>query len=339
MGVGALQRQTRLELTRVAGVTKGAVNAALKKTTRQPKGIEISYAGFLVGQQRQVNVEIVRQLDSMRSILDVARRDDGARFDDLNDDIVTAFASLKAAIAKLASATGGVLRLGVAEHGAKTAAFSDAKYASPVMRVLGIGNASSTVERSILRGWAAENVQLIQNMNAEQIGKLETLFLRSLRDGSRSSQVTADVETILGGSVNRARLIARDQIGKLSGQLDRQKQTEAGVDSYVWRGSLDSRERPAHVAREGNVYAWNAGPPDGNPGQPVQCRCTAEPNLAPLLGDEFEPEPTKLSVAARAQLAEEHAANTRRQAAKRRKRAKRIQPKPSEPVSTEPTPR
>ena len=339
MTFGAIQRQTQRDQLRVAGVTEGAVDASLKKTTRQPKGVEISYAGFLVSRQRSINAEIAAQLDAMRSILDMARVDATERVDDLNDDIVTAFESLKALAARLTSATQGVLRLGVAEHGAKTAAFNDAKYASPVMRVLGIGNASSTVERSILRGWATENVQLTQNMNAEQLDKLETSFIRALRDGSRSSQVQADVEIILGQSTNRARLIARDQIGKLNGQLDRQKQTEAGIDTYVWRGSLDSRERPAHVAREGNVYKWSDPPPDGHPGQPVQCRCTAEPDLTDLLGEEFKPEDTRLSVAATAQLAEERAANTRRQAVKRRKRRKRIEPKPTQPVSRELTPR
>ena len=309
------------EQLRVAGVTKRGVDAALKKTTRPPKALEVSYAGFLTSGQRRVNAVIVEQLAAMGSILDIARRSDGDRFDDLNDDILAAFAALRDTIQRLA--IGGVLRIGIVEHGSKTAQFNDEKYNSPVMNLLGIGNASASVEQRILNGWARENVQLITNMNAEQLGKLETLFLRALRDGSRSAQVQADVAHILGGSVNRARLIARDQIGKLNGQLDRQKQTEAGVQGYRWRGALDSRERPEHVAREGDLFQWDAPPVDGHPGQPVQCRCSPEPDIGPLVGDEFSPAPDKPTAAERARLEVERKRNVKRQAQKRRRRAKR----------------
>lgn len=321
----SLQRDAQQKQLRVAGVTKTAVDAALAKTVRQPKAIEISYAGFLTSGQRSVNAKIREALAAMNSILNLGARSDSlqARADDLTDDIARAFGALRETVTRLTTATGGVLVTGVVNHGSQTVAFNDAKYDSTVMRLLGIGNASEGVERQIVRGWVRENVQLVGNMNAQQLGKLETLFLRALRDGTRSAQLQTDVEAILDGSVNRARLIARDQIGKLNGQLDRQKQTESGVESYVWRGSLDERERPAHVAREGDVFRWDDPPPDGSPGQPVQCRCSAEPNLQPLLGDEFAPVPDKPSAAERKRLEEERVKNNRRQAAKRRKLAAR----------------
>jgi SPP1 gp7 family putative phage head morphogenesis protein len=313
------------EQLRVAGVTQASVKAALRKTTRQPKAIEISYSGFLTSAQRSVNAKIRTALEAMNSILNLGARSDSlqARADDLNDDIARAFEALRGTVTRLTTATDGALVIGIANHGSKTVAFNDEKYNSTPMQLLGIGNSSETVERRIVRGWVRENVQLVGNMNAEQMGKLETLFLRALRDGTRSAQLQTDVESILNTSVNRARLIARDQIGKLNGQLDRQKQTEAGIESYVWRGSLDERERPAHVAREGDVFRWDQPPPDGNPGQPVQCRCSPEPNLAPLLGDEFAPAPDKPSAAERKRLEIERVKNNRRQAAKRRKRAAR----------------
>ncbi len=316
-----IQRDAARERMRTTGQTRRSVDAALEKTIRQPKAIEVSYAAFLTGGQRKVNTKIRGQLEAMGSILDVARRID-SHADDLSDDIVRAFAALRLTVDRLTSATEGVLRLGIAAHGVKTVQFNDAKYASPVMILLGIGNTSASVERSIVKGWVTENTQLVRNMNAEQLGKLETTFLRALRDGSRSAQVEGDVAAILNGSVNRARLIARDQIGKLNGQLDRQKQTEAGLESYIWRGTLDSRERPAHVAREGEVFQWDAPPPDGSPGQPIQCRCSPEPNLEPLLGEEFAAEPRSESDFSQA-TPEARAENRRQQAAKRRRRQRR----------------
>lgn len=320
--IEAIQRDLTRQRFEQSGITRRKVEADLKKTTKQPKGIELSYSAFLVSGQRKINAEIKKRLAAIVSILDVGRRIDSVHTDDLSDDIVTAFQALRETIQKLAGATGGVLRIGITNHGVKTLQFNDKKYFSPTMRLLGIGNASASVERSILKGWVFENTALITNMNAEQLGKLETLFLRALRDGSRSAQIQADVAAVVDGNVNRARLIARDQIGKLNGQLDRQKQTEAGLDSYIWRGALDEREREEHVAREGKVFKWAHGPADGHPGQPVQCRCSGEPNLQPLLGKEFAAEPRSASDFSKA-TPEKRRENRRIQAAKRRRRARR----------------
>lgn len=321
--IRALQRDALRRQFRAAGITRAQIKTDLARTARYPRAISLSYSAFLVGAQRKINAEIRKRLAATASILDTARRADAvAHNDDLSDDIIAAFRVLRETVQRLAGATEGLLRIGITAHGSKTVQFNDDKYASPTMRLLGIGNASAGIERATLRGWVAENVSLITNMNADQVGKLETLFLRALRDGSRSAQVQGDVSAILRGSENRARLIARDQIGKLNGQLDRQKQTQAGLDSYVWRGALDERERPAHVDREGKTYKWSNPPADGHPGQPIQCRCTPEPNLEPLLGKEFAPEPRSASDFSRA-TPEARAENRRKQAQKRRRRAKR----------------
>ena len=323
------RQQTQLAVEQ-AGVTPRAIQASLKKTTREPKAIEIGYQGFLVSVQRLINKEIRKALPSMNATLDMARvnitdamwdRKDVTepmqRMDTLSDDIVTAFNSLKATILRLSTATAGTLTIGVQDTAAKTADFNDAKYDDPLMRLIGIGNVSADIEANILAGWVTENVQLVGNMNAQQVGKLETLYLRALRDGSRSSQVVGETAAILGSSVDRARLIARDQVGKLDGQLSRQKQTEAGVKAYVRRGALDGRERPSHVRREGVRFLWSQPPPDGHPGQPIQCRCGPEPDLS-FLGAEFAPEPR--SEADFSQATPEARAETRRQQAKRRAR-------------------
>ena len=306
-----------------AGVTPRAIQASLKKTTREPKGIEVGYQAFLVSIQKQINALIRKQLPALFGILDRARVDSGAvvRADTLSDDVLASFETLLGFITNLSVKTDGVLRVGVQNASIKTAQFNDAKYDDPLMNLLGIGDVSANIEQSILEGWVVENTQLVRNMNAEQLGKLETLFLRSLRDGSRSAQVVGEVSTILGGSINRARLIARDQIGKLDGQLSLQKQTEAGISGYAWRGALDGRERPSHVAREGVIFQWNAPPPDGHPGQPIQCRCSAEPDLSHL-GEEFAPEPRSESDFSQT-TKEERRKSLNIQARQRRRRAAR----------------
>lgn len=77
-------------------------------------------------------------------------------------------------------------------------------------------------------------------------------------------------------SIARADLIARDQVLKFAGQMNKIRQLNAGVEEYTWSGVMDVRERPSHVALEGNRYKWGESTPIGyEPGQDYQCRCIA----------------------------------------------------------------
>jgi SPP1 gp7 family putative phage head morphogenesis protein len=67
--------------------------------------------------------------------------------------------------------------------------------------------------------------------------------------------------------------------------VNRARQTELGVKQYTWRTSLDERVRPEHQEREGEVFSWAKPPKDGHPGQPINCRCTADPDLSAILDD------------------------------------------------------
>jgi SPP1 gp7 family putative phage head morphogenesis protein len=311
--VKQLQRQAAQQRIQQREFSGRSVDAALKKTTRQPKRLEIGYQAFLVSAQRQINKEIAKHTPALLQLIP-------ERTDAPSDDVRRAFDLLRETLARLLTTTGGALVIGIQNYGDKTATFNDLKYDSEVMRLIGIGDVTANIEAEILSDWVTANVDLITRLNEEQIGKLQSLFLRSLHSGSRPAQIETEIRKITKGSVNRARLIARDQIGKLNGQLDRQKQTGAGVDSYVWRGALDARERPEHVAREGLVFSWADPPEDGHPGHPVACRCSAEPHLAGILGKDFSPDPR--SAADFSETTKEKRAELRKRLAKRRKRRK-----------------
>jgi SPP1 gp7 family putative phage head morphogenesis protein len=75
---------------------------------------------------------------------------------------------------------------------------------------------------------------------------------------------------------SRAELIARDQTVKLSGELNRLRQQQAGIDQYTWRHSGKVNFRPEHKARDGKVFDWNDPPADGHPGNAINCGCTAQ---------------------------------------------------------------
>lgn len=82
---------------------------------------------------------------------------------------------------------------------------------------------------------------------------------------------------------NDARRIARDQIGKLNAQINQARQENLGLTGYIWRTSQDNRVRDEHTELEGESFEWDDPPPDGHPGEPIMCRCYAEPDFSPIL--------------------------------------------------------
>ena len=136
----------------------------------------------------------------------------------------------------------------------------------------------------VLRPWEAENVGLIKSIPEQYLSNLHGRVVAAVRQGTSLRDMTKQVQDTYDLPRKRAELIARDQIGKLNGDLTEYRQTNIGVEEYTWRGVLDEREREEHVAREGQVFRWDTPPSDGHPGKPIRCRCWAEPKL-PALDD------------------------------------------------------
>lgn len=135
-----------------------------------------------------------------------------------------------------------------------------------------------------LRIWESQNVGLITSIPEQALTRMHGKFVAAVQRGALWRDVQKELVAEFGVTRDRAELIARDQIGKLNAQLTEQRQKAIGVKDYRWRGVLDGRERPEHVAREGKAFSWAQPPEDGHPGVPIQCRCRAEPIL-PLLDD------------------------------------------------------
>ncbi len=98
-------------------------------------------------------------------------------------------------------------------------------------------------------------------------------------EGLRVEVLASELSERYGVSTSRAELIARDQVLKLNGQLNRSRQQAAGVRRYRWSTSGDERVRESHQALDGTIQSWDAPPLVGHPGEDVQCRCTAIPIL------------------------------------------------------------
>lgn len=135
-----------------------------------------------------------------------------------------------------------------------------------------------------IANFTRENVALIRTIPEQFFSDLEKNLSKEIADGARWEDLAAAVEDRYSVSESRAELIARDQVSKFNGDLNRTRQTELGVDRFIWRTMGDERVREEHQQYNGNTYEWSDAP-EGGPGEPIQCRCYAEPDVASALAD------------------------------------------------------
>lgn len=158
----------------------------------------------------------------------------------------------------------------------------------------------------LINQFAKSNARLVENVTGTFIDRLERRVADRVREGFRAEEIekelVADFVSSQGLEVKRAKkrakLIARDQVASLQGDITRVRQQNIGVRRYVWRTAEDERVRSSHRRRNGEIFEWGKpiGPQlrakglpvdtiDGHPGKPVNCRCYPEPVLSDIVPD------------------------------------------------------
>lgn len=126
----------------------------------------------------------------------------------------------------------------------------------------------------LIRGFAHENVALIKKLHGSALDEVEVLVSRAVTDGVRAETLAEQIGARFDISERHARLIARDQIGKLSSRITESRHTELGIKSYTWTSMHDG---PRHRVLNGEVIRYDRPPPDGHAGYPIACRCLQQP--------------------------------------------------------------
>jgi SPP1 gp7 family putative phage head morphogenesis protein len=134
-----------------------------------------------------------------------------------------------------------------------------------------------------LANFRQANVELIKSIDQRYLNEVNGIVQRGLQAGTRPETLAREIDKRYQVGLSRATLIARDQLGKLAGQLDRIRQTDLGIKRYIWRTSKDERVRDEHAEREGQTFSWDDPPEGEHPGEAVQCRCVASPAIEDLL--------------------------------------------------------
>ena len=148
---------------------------------------------------------------------------------------------------------------------------------------------NSELLEKITNEWYASQSQLINSIVSTYTEKLGTIISNAVQRGSLYKDVYADVKHLYDITDNRAKFIARNEIGNLNAITTKTRQQEAGISCYEWLTSRDERVRASHAAMDGNLYYWHRSTPGEingrkvyptpnlQPGMDYNCRCVAIP--------------------------------------------------------------
>lgn len=143
----------------------------------------------------------------------------------------------------------------------------------------------------MIKSWSENNYALITSNASRFIDKINNLTEQAVVNGFSHKKLKEEIKKATEGlSDKHCKLIARDQIGKLNGQIAQAQKQELGLECYVWSTAKDDRVRESHQLMEGllcryddaSMCSYDGGKtwttrPSGavelHPGQDIQCRC------------------------------------------------------------------
>ena len=249
----------------------------------QPDAIRLSYFRALLQVLAEARALIERATPRLEELVRVAAAARGdARLDMSDDEINNLIDHLAEQFfaeftnTRLADLSAGFAR--------KTATFQREQMARQFKAALGIDivRAEPWLEPKI-RAFTAENVALIKSIPQKYFTEVEKEIVSDMRTGLRWEGIAKNLDRRFEVAEGHAKLVARDQVGKFMGELNKQRQQDLGVTSFIWRTARDNRVREEHQALEGEEFTWDNPPAEGIPGEPINCRCMAEPVVKPII--------------------------------------------------------
>lgn len=266
----------------------------LRKRVRrqqQPDEIRVEYLSALMpivedaGREfRKVAPEIIRLLEEERA----HTRKDGARTDAGERGSRARELVDRAAREAADSIDVSALRDVALHYGKQTSDFQRKQLSNQMQDAIGIPYAAiERPTRDRVEEFAARNVDLIKTVPDRYFDRIRLDVEKAFATGERPETLAERFVDVYGIAERDAERIARDQIGKLNGEVNRDRQESIGVERFYWRTMNDNVVRDEHEEREGLLFEWGEAD-DGDPGEPINCRCYAEPDFSALLGEEDE---------------------------------------------------
>ena len=125
-----------------------------------------------------------------------------------------------------------------------------------------------------------DNVNLITNIPEKTAEQIHRVVMEASSRGRDKTFLKEELLKIKGMTKNRVKLIARDQLNKVTSVINAVKQAELGIKQNIWKHSKAGKEpRKSHVQADGKIYDIDKGCLiDGKyiyPGELVNCKCFA----------------------------------------------------------------
>lgn len=139
--------------------------------------------------------------------------------------------------------------------------------------------------------FAAENSLLIRSIPNQMLDQIAIIVMEGYKSGRSTKDLTEEIFARFDVSENRAKLIARDQIGKLHSKIIQDEASILNIELYVFSDSDDERTRASHHAMHNKICKFSdptvykddikdrwkerssIGGVELHPGQDFQCRC------------------------------------------------------------------
>jgi SPP1 gp7 family putative phage head morphogenesis protein len=132
---------------------------------------------------------------------------------------------------------------------------------------------------AVIKTRLVESMDLIKTLDRDLVKRLTSEVWAGIQRGDDALSIKRFIlEEKSGYPRWRADLIARDQTNKLFSQLTEERQTDIGVETYIWEITDDGAVRDTHYERKDKEYRWDSD--DIKPGEEIQCRCVAGMNTA-----------------------------------------------------------
>lgn len=146
----------------------------------------------------------------------------------------------------------------------------------------------------LLEYFTHENATLIGSIPEQLHLDVAKLTARAFTKRMHPDTFASLLEDRFSIAENKARFIARDQLGKLWGQLNATRQVSIGVEKFEWVNCGLPNVRPSHRKVSGKIFSYDKLPPLGDsgeglmPGEDYGCRCMAKPVLDGVLANAKE---------------------------------------------------
>lgn len=154
--------------------------------------------------------------------------------------------------------------------------------------------------RRLVDAWIKDGTSYIVALPEQTASRVAAWVMQTQDEALRVEDLARILHRAEGIEKRHAMLLARDQTGKLNGEVHRRGMQAVGVNRYRWQTSGDERVRNRHAELDGQVFDWDSDGPivdlrtnrRGHPGHDIQCRCVAIP-----VDDDLDPELVRLMTA------------------------------------------